>query len=106
MSAPLIVVSRPSLGRRIARWTARGAAGLLVLVLVAVGVVYGLSEPRMRRRYAAPNHALTLVTDSATLARGARLAAARGCTDCHGVGLEGNVLIDNPLVGRVVPANL
>jgi mono/diheme cytochrome c family protein len=97
---------RPSFGRRALRWIARGAAGLAVLVIVTGAVVYALSERRLRRRFEAPSHPLTIVTDSATLAKGARLAAARGCTDCHGPALAGNVLIDNPIVGRMVPANL
>ena len=97
---------RPSLGRRVLRWTARGAAGLLVLFLVAGAVIYGLSERRLNRRFEAPNHPLAIATDSATLAKGARLVAARGCIECHGAGLSGNVIIDNPIIGRVVPANL
>src|SRR5690606_30225998 len=44
---------------------------------------------------------------SATIARGAHLASALGkCADCHGDGLGGNVMVDDPALGRLSAPNL
>jgi hypothetical protein len=76
-------------------------------VAVAAGGVYARSEYRLRATFDVPEHApLRLAADSVTLARGRRVADVRGCTDCHGARLEGRVLMDNPLVGRLAPPNL
>jgi mono/diheme cytochrome c family protein len=76
-------------------------------VAVAAAGVYARSEYRLRATFDVPEHApLRLAADSVTLARGRRVADVRGCTDCHGARLEGRVLMDNPLVGRLAPPNL
>jgi mono/diheme cytochrome c family protein len=88
------------------RWTGRVAGGLVALLVVAAGSVYALSERRIRSRFAVPEHRLTVPTDSATVARGAHVATVRGCTDCHGAGFRGNVLIDDPAIGVLAGPNL
>ncbi|HEU4697545.1 MAG TPA: cytochrome c [Gemmatimonadales bacterium] len=93
-------------GRTAARITARLAAGLALLVLLSVGAVYALTEWRMRRRFDVPAHRLAVATDSASIARGERLATIRMCVACHGPGLAGHVEIDDPLVGRLAGPNL
>lgn len=91
------------------RWLKRigYAIGALVgLVVIAVGVVYALSELRFRKTYSVPEEHIAVSDDSATLARGAHLAASVGCADCHGEGLRGNAMIDAPPMGRLVALNL
>lgn len=92
--------------RSIVRWTGRVLAGLLTLVAVAAAAVYGLSSARMHRVYTVPDHAIVPRTDSAGLALGARLSKVRGCADCHGANLAGNVMMDDPAIGRLVAPNL
>jgi mono/diheme cytochrome c family protein len=81
-------------------------SGLVGLVVVAVAAAYGLSEMRFRRVYTVPPEQITVSDDSATLARGAHLAATVGCADCHGQGLRGNAFIDAAPMGRLVALNL
>ena len=91
------------------RWLKRigYAVGTLVgLVVVAVGVVYALSELRFRRLYSVPAEHIAVSDDSATLARGAHLAASVGCAECHGEGLRGNAVINASPMGRLVALNL
>jgi mono/diheme cytochrome c family protein len=91
------------------RWLKRigYAVGALVgLVVIAVAVVYALSELRFRRTYSVPDEHIAVSDDSATLARGAHLAASVGCADCHGEGLRGNAMINAPPMGRLVALNL
>jgi mono/diheme cytochrome c family protein len=91
------------------RWLKRGgyALGALVgLAVVAIAAVYALSEMRFRRTYTVPAEQITVSDDSATLARGAHLAATVGCADCHGEGLRGHAIIDAAPMGRLVALNL
>jgi mono/diheme cytochrome c family protein len=91
------------------RWLKRigYAVGVLVgLVVVAVGVVYVVSETRFRRTYTVPDEHVAVSDDSAMLARGAHLAATVGCEDCHGAGLRGHAMIDASPMGRLVALNL
>ena len=87
-------------------WTARVVGALVSLVIVVLVVAYIVSERRMHKRYEVPVHAVAFTNDSATIARGAKLAQLRGCTDCHGPTLAGTVMIDDPMLGRIASANL
>jgi cytochrome c553 len=81
-------------------------ASLVALVLIAMAVLYALTEPGLRKRHTITPHPITLPRDSASIAEGERLAAIRGCTSCHGEKGQGDVLVDEFLIGRVVSANL
>ena len=85
-------------------WLRRAAyvvAGLLVVVLVGVGVIYLISGSRM-----APVEGTAHALDhsQASVAEGQRLANAFGCTACHGGNLGGTVLID-AMPFAVLPAS-
>src|SRR4051812_11196481 len=88
------------------RWTGRIAAGLVVLLVVAAGSGYALSERRMHAHFEVPSHPLAVVADPATIARGAHVATTRGCTDCHGANLGGTLMIDDPAIGHLAAPNL
>jgi mono/diheme cytochrome c family protein len=80
---------------------------IVVLVVVALGAVYALSEMRFRKTFTVPAEQVAVSTDSAVIARGAHIAnAIAGCSDCHGDGLKGNPIIDAPPMGRLVALNL
>jgi cytochrome c553 len=79
---------------------------LLAIVVLALGVVYGLTEMRFRRTYSSPEHPIPVITDAQTLARGEHLATIRGCADCHGPGLGGQVFLDIPILARLYATNL
>ena len=99
-------MTRRPLLRTVARWTIRLAASVVVLVLVAATTIYGLSARDLRATFSVPEHEISVPTDSATIAEGARLAMIKGCTDCHGEALRGNVMLDDPAVGRLAGPNL
>ncbi|NUO39245.1 MAG: c-type cytochrome [Gemmatimonadaceae bacterium] len=83
------------------------AAGVIALILVAAAAVYGFSEARYRRHYAVTPRAISVPTDSASIARGAHVAQTfGGCVECHGENLAGKVVFDDPPVGRVYGKNL
>src|SRR5690242_13525966 len=93
--------------KRLLRWTGVGLGSLAALAIIAYAVVYVLSERVLRRTYDVPAAALTIPTDSASIAEGRRLATLRGCFGgCHGKAVEGAVMFDQPIIGRVVAPNL
>ncbi len=84
----------------------------VILGLVAVVIagyytkVYISTEKRIHRKYAVDVQPISLNTDSAQLALGARLIKAKGCTECHGNDLGGKVFVDDPALGLLIAANL
>ncbi len=106
---PPATPTRRSLSRRLLRWTGRAVLALVALVAVVVLVAYGVSTRRMAQHFDVPPTMLlntAFVPDSALVVAGERLATIRACNDCHGTDLGGKVMIDDPMLGRVVTANL
>lgn len=104
-SATTPVRSRRAL-RVTLRWLGRVAVSLLALVVLASAVVYGVSERRFRARFSVPEHAIAVSQDSAAIARGEHIATVRACMDCHGAGLAGNMVLNQPIIGRLAGPNL
>lgn len=103
---PRLTSPSPGTGMRILRTIGVAAGALVALVLVALGILYLLSQRRIGRHYAVAGHEVPLAADSATLAWGGHIATTRGCTECHGEGLRGKVFIDVPVVAQLHAANL
>lgn len=76
------------------------------LVFVSGAVVYGVSERRFRARFSVSEHAIAVSEDAATVVRGEHIATVRGCVECHGAGFSGNVVVDQPIIGRMAGPNL
>jgi mono/diheme cytochrome c family protein len=91
---------------KILRWLGITASALVALVLVALAVVYVLSERRIAKHYTIAGVEVPGAADSATLAWGLHVAETRGCTNCHTPSLGGSVFIDVPPVARLYAANL
>jgi mono/diheme cytochrome c family protein len=68
--------------------------------------LYGGSEWALARDHGVPLAALTIPHDAASVAEGGRLARITGCRGCHGADGGGHVLVDDPMLGRVVPPAL
>jgi cytochrome c553 len=93
--------------RRLLKALGYVAAAAAALILIAAAGVYGFSEARYRKQYAVSLRAVTVFTDSATIARGAHLAQTfGGCIECHGENLAGRMVFDAPAIGRVYGVNL
>jgi cytochrome c553 len=93
--------------KRLLRWIGRTLVGLSVLGLVVYAVVYVRSEQILRRTYDVPRVTLSIPTDAASIIEGRRLAIVRGCFGgCHGRQAEGRVMIDEPMIARIVAPNL
>jgi Cytochrome c. len=91
---------------RLLRWTGIALGGLAGLAIMAYAVVYVLSERILGRPYQVPAAAISIPTGPAAIVEGRRLATIDGCFGCHGRQLEGAVMFDQPIIGRVVAPNL
>lgn len=84
------------------KWLGRGALALILLLLVATGVVYALSERMIRQTYDVTAEAIAIPADSAAIAEGERLARTRGCYNgCHGEAAEGGLFFEDRLLGTI-----
>ncbi|EMR01950.1 c-type cytochrome [Cesiribacter andamanensis] len=88
----------------------RGAAiflcGLLGLAVLLLAIAYGRLEWQKQQVYRVPVAPLQIPGDSAILARGAHLAAIKGCAECHGEDGGGKIMLDDPALGLLVGSNL
>jgi mono/diheme cytochrome c family protein len=91
--------------KRMLKWVGIPIGAVLGLAVIAVGVVFGVTEMRMRKVYAVEPGAITIPTDPESLAMGRHMLTIRGCHDCHGPDYGGQVFIDDA-PGRLVASNL
>jgi mono/diheme cytochrome c family protein len=92
---------------RVLRWIVRGFVVVLGLAVVAIGGVYAQSQRLITSTGRVTRRTITAApTDSAAISRGATLAAVTGCLGCHASNLGGAVMLDQPMLGRLVGPNL
>lgn len=89
--------------KRFLKWT---AIVLCSVVVVALAVIYGVSEYRLRQTFDVASASIQIPTDSLSLANGRHIFETRGCTGCHGAGLAGKVFFDEPFLVRLVAPNV
>lgn len=93
--------------KRLLRWSGGILAGLVVIGSVAYGVVYIRSERVLQQTYDVPAVTVSVPTDPASIVEGRRQAIIRGCFgDCHGKEVEGQLMVDDPMIARIVAPNL
>jgi len=85
---------------KLLRWAVYGLGGLIVLLLVAAAAVWLISSQKLNARASAHPEHLTQPTP-VQLADAERLGRVLGCFSCHGAGLRGNKMFDEPNVGTI-----
>lgn len=88
------------------RWIGIGAAGLAGLLVVALFIVYVLSGRKLNEIYDVNVALLSAAPTDDVIEEGERLAKMRGCAECHGEDLAGQIFFDNFIFGRVAASNL
>lgn len=93
--------------KRILKWLAIVVGSLLLFLLIASAVIYVASERVLNQTYDRPLEAISIASDSATIAEGKRLATMRGCLNgCHGPQGDGQQWLDIPGIASIVAPNL
>jgi mono/diheme cytochrome c family protein len=89
------------------RWIGRAAAGVVLLVVLAVAALYAITTRDIGRTYDFPDSPVRAATDSTSLARGRHLVEAIAkCQECHAADLGGKLWVDEPAFGRLAGTNL
>lgn len=86
-------------------------AGGIILALIGLAAIMAfatvlISNQRANEQYEVEAAAVPVPTDAASIAEGERLAAIRGCTECHGPDLSGGLFIDDPAMGTFHTPNI
>jgi mono/diheme cytochrome c family protein len=92
--------------KKFLKWAGTVLAALTGLIVLGLAVIYVKTESRLNFVFAAPSDALTIPTDSASIANGKHIFQYRGCEACHGEQLEGKVYLEDPAIGKVIAGNL
>lgn len=93
--------------KRWLRWIGLCLLALVTLACLALASIFVASEPQLRKTYEVVGRAVVVPTDAESIAEGRRLATIRGCNDgCHGKGVAGGDLWDEPWVARMVAPDL
>ncbi len=89
------------------KWLGIGLAVLVAVVAVALIGARVVSGNKLAKTWEVRDLPVpTLPTDEAAIAEGGRLFFARGCAECHGADGAGKVVVDDPVLGKVVGANI
>lgn len=89
--------------RSVPKWAAIAMGGLAGIALAGVAYVYIASELIIDRLYPLPQTHIASVTAAEAVARGAHLAKAYGCSNCHGADLRGRYIEDFGMWSRNLP---
>ena len=93
--------------RRVLRWVLWTLAGLLGLLVLALVVAFAITEIRVRQTYEVEVAPIPIPTDAVSIEYGRHIATTWGaCTACHGDQLEGQIFIDDAMMGRITTPNL
>ncbi len=92
---------------KILKWLGIVLGGLVAAVVILVVVLLLLGGRRVNKEYDIDVAAVTVSNDAGTIARGKHYVETLGlCQECHGEKLEGDILEDDPVFGKLVPSNL
>ncbi len=93
--------------RNIMKWTGIVFGALIGLALLVGVVLYPIGMEKLTRSYPGiPVEAVNIPNDPDAVARGRHVAIVWACTKCHGEGLSGMLLADDPFLGTIPASNL
>jgi len=92
--------------KKVLKWVGIVLGGLIVLLLLAVGAVYLISNSRLNKSYNIEPETVAVPTGDEAVQYGRHVAVIRGCADCHGNNLAGDPLIEDPALAYLYASNL
>lgn len=92
--------------RSVLKWFAIILGVLLVLLILAVTWVFLTTESRITHLYEVERADFQIPQKPSTDGRNYPLVVAEMCKECHGQDFSGQVMEDDPLIGRLVSSNL
>src|SRR6266571_1000577 len=93
--------------KKILKWAGIVVGSLLSLVVLFFVVAYFISESHFSKKHQIGGHPIRLVSDSASIARGAHIATAiTKCVECHGDNFGGHIHFEQIGFGKITTPNL
>lgn len=92
--------------KRVVKWLGWMVVVIGGLLVVAAVVLYVASSVRLNKSYAVQPAAVAIPTGETAVIEGQRQFLTHACTDCHGADGVGDLVMDDPLIGTVIGANL
>ena len=92
--------------KKLAKWVVILFAGILALLVLASAAINVLSEMRLRKTYEVEPQPVAIPSDGESISYGGHVALIRGCTECHGPDLGGDIVLEEAGFGRIVASNL
>ncbi len=93
--------------RKVLKWIAIVAGGLLGLFIIAGAVLAIMGNSRLGQKFDIPVEDFVIPDSDETIARGRHLSEAITlCQGCHGDKLEGTIIDDEPGVATITASNL
>lgn len=92
--------------KKVFKWIGIVLGIVLVLGIGWYGKAYYSTEARLEQVFQVDVPAITIPSDSASIAEGKHLAAIKGCLECHGDDMGGKMMLDEPMLGRFYATNL
>ena len=92
---------------RVLKWVGIALGGLVGVLVVLIVVLFFIGGSKVNKTYDVSVAGFTVPTGSDATARGEHIARSYGlCIECHGLKLEGELLDEDPVFGRIAPSNL
>ena len=91
---------------KILKWVGIVLGTIAAILLIFIAVTYFISERHFNETYDIQAETLEVSADSSIIAQGEHVATIRGCIECHGENLGGQVFIDDPAIGLLIATNL
>lgn len=92
---------------RYLKWAGLGIGSIVTLLVLLVIILIGVGSTKVNQQFDVQVAAVNVPTDAASIERGKHfIEAVVMCQECHGENYEGRVLEDDPVFGRLAPANL
>lgn len=92
--------------RKILKWIGGGIGVLVAVALIFYFLMYIVVNNKRDKTYNVEVRVFDIPSDSATIAEGAHIYATKGCADCHGANLAGQIFLDDAPIGTVSGSNL
>lgn len=92
--------------RKLIKWVGIISGGIVLLLVVAFTYIYIVTEARLNETYDVQVEQIELSEDISDIDRGFPKVMLGMCRDCHGPTFAGQIMEDDPLVGRLVAPNL
>jgi len=91
--------------RKALKWIGIVVGGIVGLLIVTLIAMFAIGTSRLNKTYDVQPAAVVIPDDDDAVAQGHYLVSV-GCTGCHGEDLAGQVIFEDPALGRIPAMNL